>query len=766
MKKMHGVYPLVLGFAVFLISACSLAFEMPQKIRVVANPGIAVSLPETEETVSQLFDDAIRDAFAEQGDMAIYNWQNKDWEGIQAYLIHYGMDPITVDLPALQEVEGYSIGQDVQDLDPIHIPEMTIELDGESLSLPGDMEIVLPSPGPYYFAINLGDKVQNVKIGSGPSGEKSFLELGNEGDDYSDVTLTLCQGDYSPVSDQIPLINDGAKRKFDLTGMEISASPPPRLYISGTIRTGLNGIVAIRSEFNIKNFAEITILDDTAEPVNNSISLDSLPDSMNYITFAEVGVDFTAGFTRELSGGGSAPIPGVKIKGLTIDINVPALGINSGGTGTLVTDPGVPGKDLANGLRFVSSKHILHFEGTAPELPGYTKYSFPGKNARKININGTISPQNGELTIYNLPAGPYDLRIKIEPAVIFDWENAHVDLGKIIEGKKAGLSGSFPGGKGFDLSSMLDFAGDGMKNINFDRMDLYLYIDGDREKLEGSAIKLIADYGETRQETLTAGADGSGYVDFLITPGGTPDFAGSSVGEEDSLKVYSGELTGAQFELTDNQLAKVFNQWPENLRLEYEIRLASDFKLVPEDLDPDNNPETPATISLKPNVVVAFPLRLRLLAAEDDTGEPREGKLVLGNIFPEGDFLNREGKDDEIDEYIRQITYLDMDIEYDNTIGLDNTSVYLVSKNEDPERAWEKPMTLTEGEGQLKLNFTGDELLYPFMPEIEIRVPVRDGEDYGIIEIKRGTEEDPAGFTARISVKAAAEINQEIDIDF
>jgi hypothetical protein len=53
------------------------------------------------------------------------------------------------------------------------------------------------------------------------------------------------------------------------------------------------------------------------------------------------------------------------------------------------------------------------------------------------------------------------------------------------------------------------------------------------------------------------------------------------------------------------------------------------------------------------------------------------------------------------------------------------------------------------------------------VPGIEIRVPAdnwdTNGRKYGLIEIKRGSEDQPAGFSAILSVKAAADIDQEFE---
>jgi hypothetical protein len=767
MKKIRHICPLTLGLAVFLFSSCPVSFEMPEKIRIVASPDIALVLPEMEETAGRLFGEAIKGAFADQRDMTVYDWQTEKFGDIQTYLLHNNMEPISFTLPSKDEIENYGLDQDGEELELIKIEEIKATLAGFGpFTSAGDIP-----ENQAYFTLNLGEKIQRVKIGAGPSGEKSYLELGNAGDDY-------CKVDIQPEGGKELAHIDG--RKFDLTGTEIftsTASKPTKLYVYGTAQT-VTASSGINIKFGIQKFEEITATVDEKKLKANAISLASLPKGTNYITFSEVGFGVRAEFTRRQSGR-QYLMSGVQVKDLVIDMNIPELGIDSGGTGKLVTDPDDLEKDIVKGIHFSQKNYILHFAGGVPQPPdGYSIFSFDPNKPRKINIGGTISSED-RVIIYNLPPGPYDLGIRVIPEVISEWENIHVDLEKFMEGKaNTGLSGSFPKGKELDLSSMFGSTdNDEMDNVNFDRMDLYLYVGGDQRMLKDSAIQLAAKYGTQDAETLLTDPTGDGYDPFENIAGSgnnIPDFAGLPADEEDSIKVYSGELEPAQFELTDNELAGVFNQWPKNLRLEYKIRLASDFEFLPDDLDPDNKAETPALIRLKPDLLVSFPLKFKLLAPEGDTGDSPEGKLVLGNVFPEGDFLKRESEDDEIDQYIRQLTYLTLNIDYTNTIGLDRASVYLVSKGENPEDAnkWEKVIPLVESTDtdqpyQVSLEFTAGDLGYPFTPKMEIRVPAEheeNGRNYGLIEIKRGTEEIPAGFKARVSVRASAEINQEIDL--
>jgi hypothetical protein len=159
-------------------------------------------------------------------------------------------------------------------------------------------------------------------------------------------------------------------------------------------------------------------------------------------------------------------------------------------------------------------------------------------------------------------------------------------------------------------------------------------------------------------------------------------------------------------------------------------------------------------------MVLVLPLRLRVLEG-DNSGY---GSLKFTDTPPEEDIFRREGPDDEINEYLKQLDRIRLKVDYDNTLGLEQVSVYLVSRDDNGEPNWEKSITLREGLNQtLSLDISADEILiWPFRPELEVRVP-KSGGNYGVIEIKRGSE-GTAGIRARISVEIESYVDMEIDL--
>jgi hypothetical protein len=432
-------------------------------------------------------------------------------------------------------------------------------------------------------------------------------------------------------------------------------------------------------------------------------------------------------------------------------------------------------------LSFVAEDHTLYFnetdyahEGTNYEEMYYPdgilvdKSGGPGDNTGvTVTVNPKIGGQYAEITLHDLEPGK--IAVFVQPKVWLELDVANVNLDTFVKAAyttpgENPLEGSFPSDEGLNLASVFDGMGSMGQNINFDQLDLYLYMDGNREKLEGTAFTLTARSPELGEGVLLTESGGTQFEN-LDPDQNPPNFNSVTDG------VFSGALENAQFH-TD-KLLDVINGRPSELRIEYDITLTDHLVITGKDLmvitgeDLKGTPEDlkGTTISFQPALILVMPLRLRLLSG-DDAGY---GSLQFTDIEPEDDIFGRAGPDDEINDYLKQLKRVAVRVDYDNTVGLDKTSVLLVSRGYDDEPNWESEQLITFSEGAgntltLEL-YAEDFLVYPLRPSVEIRTPADatagDGRKYGLIEIKRGVD-GKAGIRAAVSV----EVESHLDMEF
>jgi hypothetical protein len=172
-------------------------------------------------------------------------------------------------------------------------------------------------------------------------------------------------------------------------------------------------------------------------------------------------------------------------------------------------------------------------------------------------------------------------------------------------------------------------------------------------------------------------------------------------------------------------------------------------------------------VQIQPELILVMPLQLRLLAV----GDANYGVMKFSEDESGEDMFSRTGPDDDFNNYLKQLTRVTLKMDYENTLGLDQASIYMVSRDDEGGENWSKSVTLEEGAGKsLSLEIEANELLvYPFRPGLEVRVPVGNpeaplGSRYGLIEIKRGTEDAGAGLKAKISLDLEAHVDMEIDL--
>jgi hypothetical protein len=377
-----------------------------------------------------------------------------------------------------------------------------------------------------------------------------------------------------------------------------------------------------------------------------------------------------------------------------------------------------------------------------------------------LNVTVDVNPADDDgnyalITLKNLSPG--DFTVSVQPRTVLELASVNVDLNKFVEAPdtdKNPLAGNFPDDEGLDPASLFDDMGTMGKNINFNRLDLYLYMNGDRELLEDTTFSLTAvtGTGEGDRKVMT---DGYQEFDNLESEKTPPDF--DSITDD----IYDKKLENEQFK-TDEML-DVINNKSSSLKIAYDIKLADHVEI-----DGDGLMEEARPIQFRPELILVMPLQLRLLAEGDaDYGSLKltESEAVT-DPKSEDDMFGRTGPDDKINEYLEQLKQVRLRVDYDNSVGMDKTSFYIFSQDYDGETVnWEKPVPLSEGVGKtLSLDLSPDDFkIYPFRPGVEIRVPNETGKNYGLIGIKRGGE-GRGGIRAKITVEMESHIDLVVDL--
>jgi hypothetical protein len=494
---------------------------------------------------------------------------------------------------------------------------------------------------------------------------------------------------------------------------------------------------------NVQVFEEVEIQTVAAHSGSKSsnIDLSGIPDGVNFVTFDKIGVKLNFSVTRNNNGKDNT----VTIAGLPVKIKAPLLALDETQT--------VNENSFQNGLAFTKSSHTLY-----KNSDDYSQYNtqYPGvkieetDNTITVNINPMDDGGNHALiTLKNLLPGEFV--VSVEPETILELDSVNVDLNKFVTDEDT--QGSFPGDEGLNMADMFDSMGVMGENIAFNRLDLYLYMGGDRELLRDTTFTLTA-----QTEAGGAGTKLAENEEFAnLSSGPPPNF------DAISDAIYSSTLANEQF--YTKALVDVINDRPSNLQIAYDINLADHLQI--DNANDLLNAETGRYIEIQPELILVMPLQLRLIDEDGDgygSMKLTETKPVA-NPGPGDDMFGRKGPDDEINDYLEQLGQVRLRVDYDNFMGLDGTSFYIVSKDFEGETNWEKSVTLREGAEQtLVLELGSDDMtVYPFRPGLEIRVQNKGGENYGPIEIKRGGEET-GGIWAKISIETDAHVDMVVDL--
>jgi hypothetical protein len=754
--------PALAVFALIAFSSCSLSFQMPGKVRVKSDAAFVFSSPEvTEENVPHYIDDAIRDNMAGQKGVQFFDYIPPpgafEWEGVKASLIRYEVDPIEF------EIEAVDIDVDVDEItlireaDDIVIPN---SFSGGGISFP-KMEwsfngpLSVPDSGLISTPIDLGGDVEKVKIAEGTL----RVDAESDGFDYSNLEIKI-------GTTTLPRASDMSHRERSLNDLVLEGNPVISLSgsISAVSGADLSGITAT---ITIDRITEVVIQTDSTHTGSKSttIDLDSIPPEVNFAAFDNIGVNLHFMVTYPDSGDESP----VTVKGLPIALHAPLLGFSAGAappsppllpsyadeaayknnSGCKITGEDDPLFSKQNGYTLYFNEDDYNKTSKNPEREVWVdRTGGPGDNTGiAVYINPEIDDKYAEITLSG-DLKPGKIEVSVKPEVSLGIASVNINLHEFVEASysESGenpLSGSFPDDEGLNIASLFDDMGDMGKNVNFDQVDLYLYMGGNRERLTDTKFTLTARSPDQGGLWQTAPDMEFENLEENEPP---PDFSGLTDG------VFRGKLNHWQFHF--DGLQEVINEKPSGLKMNYDIKLADHLEILGADLT-----ET-KTVVFQPELILVIPLRLRVLASGGETF----GSLRFTDFEPEDDIFGRKGpEDDEINEYLEQVKRVSLRVDYDNTLGLDQTSICMVSRDDRGEENWAETITLQEGTGQtLSLDLAPqDFLIYPFRPGLEIRVPRKSGQDYGLIEMKGG--QGKGGVRAKISVEVESHVDMEFD---
>jgi hypothetical protein len=310
----------------------------------------------------------------------------------------------------------------------------------------------------------------------------------------------------------------------------------------------------------------------------------------------------------------------------------------------------------------------------------------------------------------------------ITPTVVFNWTKANI---------KPGKDGTLLGNYDIDLSELMEFLG---TDVKFTGIKGYVYV---KDLPEGNA-------------TMTLKVGGKDLVSSSIETKERPPFEVSDSFIK-SLSGYPHSISASD----SISMTEVFSS--EKTSLEYTISMA---ELL---LYPGND----KTKVISADLVIELPLRLTVSAKPTDPAlRDTHVKLNLGgdNMLPqaEKDLFGRTGNDDDdLFSSLDSVTIRLKDIQnnvINNTKEEINISIMTKGTNNPGQLIVFKDKD--EGEEPAEITFSGDDLLYPFIPVYEILIPKDESSgDSGTFWIDH--LDDPK-FNFSLVVEAKTKIDQTI----
>jgi hypothetical protein len=388
----------------------------------------------------------------------------------------------------------------------------------------------------------------------------------------------------------------------------------------------------------------------------------------------------------------------------------------------------------------------------------------------KITANPQINDSNREIWVRGI--GPESvIDVNATAAAVVEVDSAKINLNDFIP--EENRSSSFPGeGDGFNFADLTGSLEDmvNLDSLEFEGINLYVYLSGldddpdvpdvqklniwdTRPGLNLTAVDRSEGAGEPTSITnnITNSLDPLDGFEPLVT-GDRP-----LVFSEKDGDVVSGGLPDATF--STDKLTRILNSKPGNMYIKYDFKFGEPFPIKMSFLEG----EEPIVKNIAVDIVLELPLKLRLLPLEEGADY---GALRYISKETE-DLLGREqGADDPFSDYTKYLDFASLEISYENTLGLYGAQLVLLDKNnpDNPDFAFVKELDPLQEQGTINITLRGNEIPNPFIPIVEVRVPLEPDKPYGLIEVKRGTEK-PAGLKAiSIRVKAQAYIDEEFTL--
>ncbi|MHB9291404.1 hypothetical protein Holit_00480 [Hollandina sp. SP2] len=347
-----------------------------------------------------------------------------------------------------------------------------------------------------------------------------------------------------------------------------------------------------------------------------------------------------------------------------------------------------------------------------------------------------LTPQDKEITIdiaitmtFTEIVDTHD--IGITPGFIFNWTEVELDLEQDIG---TGLNGSYPdtqnGDQSIDVSALKQSLFNG--KLQFKEIPLYVYVNGPEQWFENDNMSMYL--------AAATGEDEKIVQDGSTSPVSLPviNLSGQSYAPKTGVASLPSSGSG--------DLASVFNNYPDDLRFKYDIKVAR-YIITPAMLTKD---------ALTFEGAIAFILPLDFMV-EDEINLAQDMQDFSMPNFGDKDLFGREdaGAGSQVFDFIKGIR---LDMEVDNRLGLDG-EIKLYSNKNDQEAGKElseEPLSL---QGISYLELTQEKLseTWPFAPAFDIIIP--QGKT---LTVKRSMSDNP--FELKLSIRLDGSITQEISL--
>ncbi|MDR3144816.1 MAG: hypothetical protein LBU21_00910 [Treponema sp.] len=687
------------------VGSCS--FTIPKKVVIKGNPDFVLPLGGLRLPIEEYLSvEAVSDTMGGDSGIEVYDYVPAGASGsgdppVQTFLVNFPVDPLAFNLNA--EQFGFNKDGAAVSGPDIKVPPLDEVSNAVYVPVPGGTlapgtDLPLSEDGSVVMLVVNDKDFIEAEVKEG-----YFVLSGrNAVLDFSKVTLCLISSGAETVPELSPRLA-GDEWRYDLAGRFLY--PDTKIQLRGSVSAG-----------TVINAPSLTI--DLASHI---VELRSLKARASVSEEQTIRVDFTDpsnGWIKSIafSRTGLRLKVSPRIDGLTVLIDAPELALKE-------PVQQFSADNLQTGLEFWGANTNIGWSAD-------------------FDIGVTVNPGGDDVvTLYDIRPGRGHFPVIVEPESLFEWENITVNLSEMPPGKRPKLSGSFPGAgkRGFDLSRLMKLFDDPNRpgKILFDSIPMRMYVSGPSQILDTIGISMTARYGGA-SESLTGGEHKKPGKNGMA-----PDFQADAADG-----VYRKKLEPADLGM---DLTAAFNA-KADLSLTYDVQLADkDITIYRQDTQ---------IFEIRPALLVELPLTFRI-AADDPAGS--DATLTLSQMFGEGaDLFGRSspGSGDSSPGVADMFEAITVDLAYTNTIS---AGLRLVG--------FDEPKTIIgnrEGElrGRQTIRFDREDVAYPFVPKIEVFVPAdqtdQRGNRYGLLKIKRGTEEIPMGISMDLSILLETDINIDL----